>query len=161
VPLHVDTAALFLRTLAAHTSQMTPELHEQFRQIQAGYLQSYPKMLGLIAGVDQPASFPPDVEEEANAYFQKIYTNQLSIDDTVALLQKFKNSSNPREQEVFACMIHNLFDEYRFFGRYPDKELMITGTLFGALIQHQLVSYIPLGIALRYVLEGRRPARVA
>jgi len=51
-------------------------------------------------------------------------------------------------------MIHNLFDEYRFFQRYPDKELLITGILFGALIQHQLVSYIPLGIALRYVLEA-------
>ena len=105
------------------------------------------------------ASFPADVEEEANTYFQKIYTNQLSIEDTVALLLRFKNSANAREQEVFACMIHNLFDEYRFFGRYPDKELMITGILFGSLIQHQLVSYIPLGIALRYVLEGTHRGR--
>jgi CCR4-NOT transcription complex subunit 1 len=51
-------------------------------------------------------------------------------------------------------MIHNLFDEYRFFQKYPDKELRITGILFGALIQHQLVAYISLGIALRYVLEA-------
>jgi CCR4-NOT transcription complex subunit 1 len=102
------------------------------------------------------ASFAPDVEEEANSYFQKIYTLQLTIDATVALLLRFKSSAVQREQEVFACMVHNLFDEYRFFGRYPDKELMITGVLFGALIQHQLVSYIPLGIALRYVLEGAR-----
>ena len=109
----------------------------------------------LAWGTHRPAaSFPADVEEEANTYFQKIYTNQLSIEDTVALLLRFKNSANQREQEVFACMIHNLFDEYRFFGRYPDKELMITGILFGSLIQNQLVSYIPLGIALRYVLEG-------
>jgi len=32
--------------------------------------------------------------------------------------------------------------------------LTITGILFGSLIENQLVSYIPLGIALRYVLEG-------
>lgn len=28
-------------------------------------------------------------------------------------------------------MIHNLFDEYRFFSKYPEKELRITGILFG------------------------------
>ena len=39
----------------------------------------------------------------------------------VVMLKKFKSSANQREQEVFACMIHNLFDEYRFFPRYPDK----------------------------------------
>eukprot|EP00961_Rhodomonas_salina_P160898 2166472-Rhodomonas_salina.1 len=57
-------------------------------------------------------------------------------------------------------MIHNLFDEYRFFPRYPERELLITGKLFGSLIQHQLVSSITLGIALRYVLEAlRKPLR--
>jgi CCR4-NOT transcription complex subunit 1 len=56
-------------------------------------------------------------------------------------------------------MIHNLFDEYRFFPKYPDKELQITGVLFGSLIQHQVVSYLPLGMALRYVLDAlRKPA---
>jgi hypothetical protein len=34
--------------------------------------------------------------------------------------------------------------------------LLITGRLFGTLIQHQLVSSITLGIALRYVLEALR-----
>jgi CCR4-NOT transcription complex subunit 1 len=53
-------------------------------------------------------------------------------------------------------MIHNLFDEYRFFPKYPDKELRVTGVLFGALIQHQLVAFYPLGVALRYVLDALR-----
>ena len=39
-----------------------------------------------------------------------------------------------------ACMIHNLFDEYRFFAKYPDKELSITAVLFGGLIQRGLVA---------------------
>jgi hypothetical protein len=30
-------------------------------------------------------------------------------------------SSKVREQEVFACMVHNLFEEWRFFPRYPEK----------------------------------------
>jgi CCR4-NOT transcription complex subunit 1 len=97
-----------------------------------------------------------DIEEMANSYFQKIYTSEQSIIEVVEMLKRFKTSGNARENDIFACMIHNLFDEYRFFSKYPEKELRITGILFGMLIQHQLVSSITLGIALRYVLEALR-----
>lgn len=110
-------------------------------------------------GLPRPLNGGPEseeVEEEANAYFQKIYTSDISISDVIQLLRRFKNSERQREQEIFRCMIHNLFDEYRFFHKYPDKELQVTGKLFGTLIQHQLVSSITLGIALRYVLEALR-----
>ena len=36
-------------------------------------------------------------------------------------LRGFRHSADPREQMVFRCMIHNLFDEYQFFHNYPDK----------------------------------------
>jgi CCR4-NOT transcription complex subunit 1 len=71
------------------------------------------------------------------------------------MLKRFKTSGNGKENEIFACMVHNLFVEYRFFAKYPEKELRITGILFGALIQEQLVSSLSLGIALRYVLEAK------
>ena len=61
--------------------------------------------------------FPPDIEEEANSHFQKIYTSEMQIEGVIQMLKGFKLSQNQREQEVFACMIHNLFDEYRFFPR--------------------------------------------
>jgi len=97
-----------------------------------------------------------EIEEMANSYFQKIYTSEQSIDEVVNMLKRFKVSGTQKENDIFACMIHNLFDEYRFFSKYPEKELRITGILFGKLIQHQLVSSITLGIALRYVLEALR-----
>jgi len=97
-----------------------------------------------------------DIEEAANMYFQQIYKGEKEIDEVVDMLKRFKSSGNSRENEIFACMIHNLFDEYRFFSKYPEKELRITGILFGKLIQEQLVSSITLGIALRYVLEALR-----
>jgi CCR4-NOT transcription complex subunit 1 len=100
--------------------------------------------------------FPAAVEEGANSYFQKIYTGQMSIDELIGLLKNFKSSADSRESDIFACMIHNLFDEYRFFPKYPDKELSITAVLFGALIQNQLVSFLPLGVALRHVLDALR-----
>eukprot|EP00656_Telonema_subtile_P027860 TRINITY_DN3003_c0_g7_i1.p1 TRINITY_DN3003_c0_g7~~TRINITY_DN3003_c0_g7_i1.p1 ORF type:complete len:2243 (-),score=499.30 TRINITY_DN3003_c0_g7_i1:111-6839(-) len=101
-------------------------------------------------------AFPSDIEEEANSYFQKIFTSQQSINDVVAMLKGFKNSANTREQQIFDCMIHNLLDEYRFFPEYPERELHITSVLFGSLIQHNLVTSVYLGIALSYVLEALR-----
>jgi len=105
-----------------------------------------------------PAAGPhgDDIEEMADSYLQKIYTSEQSISEVVEMLKKFKTSGSTRDNEIFACMIHNLFDEYRFFAKYPEKELRITGILFGTLIQEQLVSSITLGIALRYVLEALR-----
>jgi CCR4-NOT transcription complex subunit 1 len=97
-----------------------------------------------------------DIEESANQYFQQIYASEDSARKVVEILKSFKSSGNSRENDIFSCMIHNLFDEYRFFSKYPEKELRITGILFGLLIKEQLVSSITLGIALRYVLEALR-----
>jgi CCR4-NOT transcription complex subunit 1 len=103
-----------------------------------------------------PGPESEEIEAIANAYFQKIYTSDLSVGDVINLLKQFKSSADKKDQEVFRCMVHNLFDEYRFFHKYPEKELQITGRFFGSLIQHQLVASITLGIALRYVLEALR-----
>jgi CCR4-NOT transcription complex subunit 1 len=105
--------------------------------------------------------FPKEIEDVANQYFTDIYEEKLSIDDLIQILKEFRNSRNVRDQKIYACMIHNLFDEYRFFPKYPDKELLITGMLFGALIQHRLISALPLGFALRYVLDALKKPPVS
>lgn len=52
-------------------------------------------------------------------------------------------------------MLRNLFEEYKFFPQYPDKELHITAQLFGGIIERGIVgSYVTLGLALRFVLEA-------
>lgn len=67
----------------------------------------------------------------------------------------FKSStSSRRENEIYACMIHNLFDEFRFFHKYPDKELRITAVLFGTLIKHELTGRYDMDTALRYIVDG-------
>ena len=107
-------------------------------------------------GQKQQQQIPPEIEEMANSYFQKIYTAEMSIPDVISMLKRFKTSTVKNELDIFRCMIHNLFDEYRFFHKYPEKELQVTGRLFGTLIQQHLVSNFTLGIALRYVLEALR-----
>ncbi|KAG6606514.1 CCR4-NOT transcription complex subunit 1 [Phytophthora cinnamomi] len=96
------------------------------------------------------------IEEQANAYFQQIYTSEQNINDVVAMLKRFQGSRDERERQIFYCMIHNLFDEYRFFPRYPEMELRITGVLFGKLIEHQVLPPNFLQTALRSVLESLR-----
>ena len=52
---------------------------------------------------------------------QAIYGGQLAIPAVVDMLAKFRDSAARREQQIFSCMVHNLFDEYQFFTKYPDK----------------------------------------
>ena len=116
---------------------------------------------GNLAGIfpEVSGSVSREVEDEANAYFQRIYNhppNQIGIDEVLELLKKFQGSGVPRETDVFNCMIKNLFEEYKFFPQYPDKELHITAQLFGGIIEHSLVTMVPLGLALRFVLEALR-----
>ena len=116
---------------------------------------------GNLAGIfpEVSGTVSREVEDEANAYFQRIYNhppNQIGIDEVLELLKKFQTSGVPRETDVFNCMIKNLFEEYKFFPQYPDKELHITAQLFGGIIEHSLVTMVPLGLALRFVLEALR-----
>ncbi|KAM4618707.1 CCR4-NOT transcription complex subunit 1 isoform 13-T13 [Polymixia lowei] len=104
--------------------------------------------------------FSKEIDDEANSYFQRIYNHPphptMSVDEVLEMLQRFKDSTIKREREVFNCMLRNLFEEYRFFPQYPDKELHITACLFGGIIEKGLVTYMALGLALRYVLEALR-----
>lgn len=147
-----------LQSRGESTSQT---LGENIRGLIEACVATHPSLRGSeatqpVVSAPTAGSSSDDVEEMATAFFQKIYTSEQSIGEVVEMLKRFKTSGNAKENEIFACMVHNLYDEYRFFAKYPEKELRITGILFGALIQEQLVSSITLGIALRYVLEALR-----
>ncbi|XP_060561916.1 CCR4-NOT transcription complex subunit 1-like [Ruditapes philippinarum] len=107
---------------------------------------------------DMNQQFTKEVEDEANSYFQRIYNQPphptMSIDEVLEMLKRFKDSANRKEKEVYECMLRNLFEEYQFFPKYPDRELHTTAVLFGGIIEKGLATYMALGIALRYVLEA-------
>ncbi|KAJ1307774.1 hypothetical protein OPQ81_001861 [Rhizoctonia solani] len=162
MPLNPQTIAIFIRVLKNSGTALTPEDAEYFIEIRNQCLQLHPRLMNLTPGSDaEPGvavvSFSPEVEQEVENIYKEMYEDKITIDQMVALLQRSKVSSNPRDHEVFACTLHTLFDEYRFFARYyPARELQMTGYLFGSLIKYQLVDYIPLGIAIRYVLDAVR-----
>ena len=75
----------------------------------------HPTSLGASAGgassggaANPSGASSDEIEEMANSYFQKIYTSEQSIAEVIEMLKRFKSSTNQREQEIFACMIHNV-----------------------------------------------------
>ena len=116
--------------------------------------------MNLIPGSDAEPGFSvvtysAEIETEVDGIYKQMYDEQITIDDVIKLLQRNKASANPRDHEIFSCMLHFLFDEYKFFQTwYPARELAMTGYLFGSIIQYELVDYIPLGIAIRYVIDA-------
>ncbi|GIY17902.1 CCR4-NOT transcription complex subunit 1, partial [Caerostris darwini] len=146
-------------------SQIT---QNQFSNLIASGIPQLPTQFGEVGQILTESSGPvsKEIEDEANSYFQRIYNHSaqasLPIEEVLDMLKRFQESPIQREREVCNCMIKNLFEEYRFFPQYPDKELQITGQLFGGIIDQNLVSYLSLGLALRYVLESvKKPANTS
>ncbi|KAI3505613.1 hypothetical protein L1887_27746 [Cichorium endivia] len=99
------------------------------------------------------------IEAEANSYFHQLFSGQLKVDAMIQMLARYKDSSEKREQLIVECVIANLFDEYKFFSKYPEGQLKTAAVLFGLLIKNKLVTRLTLGIALRSVLDAlRKPA---
>ncbi|KAL0429074.1 UNVERIFIED_CONTAM: CCR4-NOT transcription complex subunit, partial [Sesamum radiatum] len=122
-------------------------------------LQSHAGAVSSSLLAEEMENYADDIEAESNAYFHQMFSGQLGIDAMIQMLTRFKESLDKREQSIFECMIGNLFEEYKFFSKYPERQLRIAAVLFGSLIKHQLVTHLTLGIALRAVLDAlRKPA---
>lgn len=163
VPLSAQQVATFLRVLRAQGDVMSAEEIERFKVVRNLCLQLHPRLMSLTPGTEgtEPGlavtSFTKDVHREADTWYRQMYEESVSVDDIIALLQRCKHSDDPHEHQLFACMVHTLFDEHRWFELYyPPRELLMTAVVFGSLIQYQLIESIPLGIAIRYVVDALR-----
>ena len=95
-----------------------------------------------------------EIEERANQIFQRMFKGETEVLDTIETLKILKVSQTQVDRETYACMIHCLLDEYRFYHQYPEKQLNIISTLFGQIINNKLIDGVIQTIALKYVLEG-------
>lgn len=141
--------------------KLSGDLKARYNDLLGLCLQAYPRLINFGQGFDEAIlinssinSFSVDVEKEMKLYFQKMYKKEIEIKDIVHMLKKLKFSDNPHDQDVFACMIHSLLDEYRFYSEYPVDALATTSVLFGNTIVYKLVDGPALSIALRYILES-------
>lgn len=156
--INEETSSIFWKVLQANTDQIaSKQLSEELKSLHRASMHVSPRLQNVGASDSSTSDvYTNDIEAEANSYFHQIFSGQLTIDSMIQMLARFKESSDRREQSIFECMIQNLFEEYRFFPRYPEKQLKIAAGLFGSLIKHQLVTHLTLGIALRGVLDALR-----
>lgn len=134
---------------------------QEFQSIQSQTLQAFPRLINFGFGHDDVIlangdvnTFPFDVEQQMKVFYQRMYNHEIDIKDVITMLSELRESNVPRDQDVFACMIHSLLDEYRFFPEYPLNALAITSVLFGSMIYFQLIRGTALTIALRYILDS-------
>lgn len=160
--IYSETSSTFLKVLKSHSGLVSSRhLSEELDKLHITYMDANSR-LKSVGGADSSTSDgggSDAIEAEANVYFHQMFSGQLSNDATVQMLARFKESTEKREQAIFECMIGNLFEEYKFLSKYPDRQLKIAAVLFGSLIKNQLVTHLALGIALRAVLDAlRKPA---
>lgn len=101
-----------------------------------------------------PGGFPAVIEKEASSYFENLYMTNLPTAHAVEHLRTYKLSNSLHDRRVFWCALHTLFDEYRFFKKYPDRELEITGRLFGSIVHESLLEGELQGLALKCVIDA-------
>ncbi|PXF39717.1 CCR4-NOT transcription complex subunit 1 [Gracilariopsis chorda] len=104
-------------------------------------------------------AFPASIEKETDDFFQKLYQGELLPDQAVDILRRMKASNVEQDIPVFNCILHTIFDEYRFFKDYPDLQLKITGVV--SIIQYGLIAGGLLGLAVRCMLPALRTVEPA
>ncbi|KAG5419974.1 CDC39 [Candida metapsilosis] len=135
---------------------------EKLKNLQILLLTTYPRLINfgnghddaILANEAKSSFFPLEVELEMKDYYSKMYSKAVDIPEIVNVLIKMKSSDDPHQQDVFACMIHSLLDEYKFFGEYPLPALASTSLLFGALLENDLIQGTTLTVTLNYIWES-------
>ncbi|BAM39553.1 uncharacterized protein TOT_010001008 [Theileria orientalis strain Shintoku] len=103
-------------------------------------------------------------EDVVNKYFYKLYVSQISTDQMIEVMKHLGSCpKESRNRSVYNTMLKILFNECRFFPKYPLQELSITAELFGKMIKHGLLlSNGPLLLlATRCILEALKRGKTS
>lgn len=131
--------------------------------IQRTCLQVYPRLVNYGGKADHIIdinsehghTLPEDADLKMQEQYKMMYSNDVDPRGMIERLQKLKESDDAGDQDLFASMIHGLFDEYNCFGEYPLEALATTAVLFGGIIAFGVLSSnITLGVALYMVLDA-------
>lgn len=95
-----------------------------------------------------------EIDKEAEKILSSMFEGELSVDNVIEKLVAYNNSKNQKENEKYISLLRCIFDEYKFYKSYPEKQIKIIGELFGKIINSQVIEGILLTIALKFVLEG-------
>ncbi|KAI9842255.1 MAG: hypothetical protein M1838_003195 [Thelocarpon superellum] len=164
------TISLAVRTVNTMLEILEDLLSEERREegelvaVQRLCIQAYPRLINYGEGFDDlidangenSNSIPEGADALMQEHYKRMYNGERDVRDIVGALQRYKQSRDPGEQDLFACMIHGLFDEYSCFREYPLEALATTAVLFGGIINFNLIAGIPLRVGLGMILEAVR-----
>ena len=127
-------------------------------------LQVYPRLVNyaeddrrdiiIAANSERGNSLPEEAGSQMEEQYKRMYGGDVDANDVIDQLKQLKASDNPADQDLFASMIHGLFDEYNCFGEYPNEALATTAVLFGGLIKYEVLFGFSMQVALYMVFEA-------
>lgn len=141
---------------------------ENLTPVQRICVQTYPRLINYGEGFDDIIdangengnTLPEAVDKQMQELFGKMYHEELSLKQMLELMRQYKSSRDPNEQDLFACMVHGLIDEYHCYHEYPLEALTKTAVMFGGIINFRLVDGITLKVGLGMILEAVREHEV-
>ncbi|KAJ5188500.1 CCR4-Not complex N.t1.c1 subunit domain of unknown function DUF3819 [Penicillium cf. griseofulvum] len=159
VSLAVKTVYTLLSVLEEYVGD-----RENLTPVQRICIQTYPRLINYGEGFDDIIdangengnTLPDSIDKQMQELFGKMYHEELSLREMLELMRKYKSSRDPTEQDLFACMVHGLIDEYHCYHEYPLEALTKTAVMFGGIINFRLVDGITLKVGLGMILEAVR-----
>ncbi|KAF2724551.1 Not1-domain-containing protein [Polychaeton citri CBS 116435] len=158
VPLSIGT----LHSLIGMVSEALPD--EDFSPFQRQVVALYPRLINygederrdaiIEANGQRGNGLPEEAVGRMEEEYKKMYGGGIDANDLIPDLKRMKTSDHPNDQELFASMVHGLFDEYNCFGEYPNEALATTAVLFGGIIASNVLSGISWNVALYMVFEA-------
>ena len=159
VSLAMRTVYGFLTILDQHMIDRT-----ELKALQRQCLQAYPRLIIYCEGIEENVDvdckesnrLPKSADHEMQAFYKQMYNGDLKVENILEYLQECKASSDRNKVDLFACMIHGLFDEFSCFGEYPLGPLATTAVLFGGIISVGLISDLTLRVGQEMILDSVR-----
>lgn len=90
----------------------------------------------LLASVDY--LFPSEIEDASSAIFEEMYKLG-SVETAIERVRALRASSEATHKQMYACLVHIMFDEAASIHHYPEKGLQLFGQLFGRLMVEDLL----------------------
>lgn len=159
VSLAMKTVYEFLAILDQHMVDRA-----ELKGLQRQCLQAYPRLIiyceGTVENIDvdckESNRLPKAADHEMQALYKRMYNGDLKVENILEYLQECKDSSDRNKVDLFACMIHGLFDEFSCFSEYPLGPLATTAVLFGGIISVRLISDLTLRVGQEMILDSVR-----
>ncbi|PSK55995.1 hypothetical protein B9Z65_4873 [Elsinoe australis] len=157
VPLKVKTVYALLNVIQGTVTE------QEEGAIQRMCIQAYPRLINygykfdhiIDANGENGNTLSEDADAKMQEQYKDMYSGDADARKMISTLRTLRDSEDPADQELFACMIHGLFDEYNCFGEYPLEALATTAVLFGGIINYGILhSRITLSVALFMVVDA-------